>query len=216
MPKYVSCYHCGKMIDETEEREFTAGKPRHVIHSSCPRKLSPHERELVSDNWHVRTQAQMKDMSDDQLRGTFKDAREAAAVGRGLSSEGKYLDQMYYAGAELRRRGLKSPPKTEFGFRFVWWASPHGTYIGEVRTTPGNHGVASVTPQGYLHMDMNVLRQHDVSQADLSDWWKGVKKSLGLGQPLQLPAPRAAAYHERMKTRLNSYQRQPHRPRLTR
>ncbi len=116
MERIVSCHNCGQVIGDDEERAWTLTTPRHMIHARCAKKLTKHERDLISDNWHTRTIAQFQDKTVEELKAILADAREAAVAARGMPNEGRYLDEIHYAVGELRRREKKPAPLVNFPF----------------------------------------------------------------------------------------------------
>lgn len=79
--------------------------------------VKPHEDKRVKavekdwrdeENWHTRTMARMKTLSDDSLRYIYKDANEAASnmekMNPNSEKAGRYRDEAHYASMELRKR----------------------------------------------------------------------------------------------------------------
>lgn len=64
-------------------------------------------------DWHSRTQARMKTLSDESLRYVARDAAAAARAGdtMGSRSAGRYADEASYAAAELRARQARAATK---------------------------------------------------------------------------------------------------------
>ena len=80
---------------------YSIGIPRTIFQEKQHQKL------LMSENWHTRTMAQMKDKSNEELFFIVKDANEAsiAAMQNGdFKKEGQYLDERHYANMEIRER----------------------------------------------------------------------------------------------------------------
>lgn len=64
---------------------------------------------MISENgnWHTETMEKYTTLSIDELRFIQRDANEAARIGRGWNPKvSQYLDQVSYAGMELKKRGL--------------------------------------------------------------------------------------------------------------
>jgi len=80
------------------------------ISGVIPRKPSmekQHQKDLLSDNWHTRKMAEIEDKSNDALYFIWNDAYEAAVSAKSIGNfeaEGRYMDERYYAGMEIRRR----------------------------------------------------------------------------------------------------------------
>jgi hypothetical protein len=205
-------------VEDDQERGFTEGKPRHTIHAGCTRKLTKHERELISDNWHTRTIAEYQDKPDDSLRHILKEAQEAAVAMRGMDAqkEGQYLDEVHYALAELRRRGAYvRETRRDFKYRFERWANPLSSkrgenQIGTIRTTPENYFVADVFGDGSIKFDPTMeAMTRDIDQQGVREWWQGMKTRLAIGQPLQLPAPRPLSRRQVLRQALRAGHRSP-------
>lgn len=83
---------------------YGVGAARDIYDEQQEAAAAPEPDWRDEENWHARTQARMKTLTDDELRYIAKDAAEAAAAMPDGKKAGQHADEAHYAGMELRSR----------------------------------------------------------------------------------------------------------------